>query len=98
MVNDIEVWLSDVLLPDGSVESYVHVPRHDEVAFAVVYRQQRRELEFAGLLSWPQVDPRDELASDLLTELQGSSDADPIMFLLSGYAEMSWLDRGGPFA
>jgi hypothetical protein len=97
VVREIESWLVDLLLPDGSVEFYVHVPRLDEVAFGIQYRQQNRELEFARLLSWHLVVPRDELASDVLDELRRSSDDEPILFPLSSYAESSWLNRSGPY-
>lgn len=96
-VRGIESWLSDVLVPDGSVDSYVHVPRQDLVTFEVQYRQQRRELEFISLLAWPNIDPRDELESDILDAMREPSESDPALFVLGGYAEASWLNQSGPF-
>ena len=97
VVREIENWLTDLILPDGLVEGFVHEPRDGDVAFAVFYRDERRELEFEGLLSWTQIDAREELERDVLDALRSSSDSDPRGFLLSGYAESCWLNRSGPF-
>lgn len=97
VVREIENWLTDLILPDGLVEASTHEPRDENVAFAVLCRDERRELEFEGLLSWTEIDARKELECDVLDALRESSDSDPRGFLLSGYAESCWLNRSGPF-
>jgi hypothetical protein len=93
---EIGAWLQVVLGSDGTVESFAHVRRKDEVHFTVSYRGRRREVEFWTLRAWPGVDPRDQLASDMLAALQDPNESDPLFFPLGSYAEQSEMDRPDP--
>ena len=94
--NEIQAWLTAVLARDGSVESFTHVRRKDQVDFVVHYRQRRRELEFWTIRSWGGVEPRDELATAVLEALQDPTESDPLYFPLGSYAAQSELDRPDP--
>jgi hypothetical protein len=94
--DEIRAWLTSILSPDGSVDSVSHVRRKDQVDFVVRYRERRQQLEFWTVRAWPGIDPRDELASDLLEALRDPNETDPISFGLGSYAEQSEFDRPDP--
>jgi hypothetical protein len=93
---EIGAWLDVVLAPDGAVETFTPVRRKDQVDFVVHYRQRRRELEFWTLRAWHRIDPRDQLASEILEALQDPNESDPLNFPLSSYAAQSEIDRPDP--
>jgi len=93
-VDEIVEWLGGVLGPDGVVESTRAVPREDSAFVTVTYGQRLREIEFHWLRAWREVDPRDQLASDVREALADKGEL--LFFPLGSYAEQCYMDRWNP--